>query len=82
MTLDSVWDPSWGRVDHSGKSLRTLAVVSVGNQPHQLPVLSMEHKASLGRGDALEANLYVSSTTEACHIASLYNKYTNAIGLT
>ena len=54
MTLDSVWDPSWGRVDHSGKSLRTLAVVSVGNQPHQLPVLSMEHKASLGRGDAVD----------------------------
>lgn len=32
---------------------------------------------------ALEANLYVSSTTEACHIASLCNKYTtNTIGLT
>ena len=54
MTLDSVWDPSWGRVDHSGRSLRTLAVVSVGNQPHQLPVLSMEHKASLGSGDAVD----------------------------
>lgn len=53
MTLDSVWDPSWGRVDHSGKSLKTLAVVSVGNQPHQLPVLSTEHKASLGRGGAV-----------------------------
>lgn len=53
LALDSVWDPSGGRVDCRGKSPRTLAAVSVGSQPHQLPVLSPEHKVSLGRGDAV-----------------------------
>ena len=40
-------------MDHCGESPRTLAVVSVGNQIHQLPLLSSEHKGSLGRGDAV-----------------------------
>lgn len=35
------------------ESPRILAVVSVGNQIHQLPLLSSEHKGSSGRGDAV-----------------------------